>query len=73
MYVLASFVFNPCAYICMMYMLYRYGFTYTDDSVVTGGIPDGRWAYMKADLNDKYPDLLAGYGYMRAPWNMNPR
>ena len=50
----------------------RYGFTYTDDSVVHGGIPDGRWAYIKADMNDKYDDLQAGYGYMRAPWNMNP-
>lgn len=50
----------------------RYGFTYSDDSVVQGGIPDGRWAYIKADVNDKYDDLKAGYGYMRAPWNMNP-
>jgi hypothetical protein len=50
----------------------RYGFTYTDDSVVHGGIPDGRWAFIKADMNDKYEDLKAGYGYMRAPWNMNP-
>jgi hypothetical protein len=51
----------------------KYGFTYADDSVVTGGIPDGRWAYIKTDMNDRYEDLLFGYGYMRAPWNMNPR
>ena len=50
----------------------RYGFTYADDSCVTAGIPDGRWAYIKADMNDKFPDLKFGYGYMRSPWNMNP-
>ena len=35
-------------------------------------IPDGRWAGIKADWNEDYEDLLAGYGYMRAPWSMNP-
>jgi hypothetical protein len=50
----------------------KYGFTYSDDSVLDAAIPDGRWAYIKADMNDKYPELKAGYGYMRAPWNMNP-
>ena len=50
----------------------RWGFTYADDSCVQAGIPDGRWSFIKADANDKFPDLKYGYGYMRSPWNMNP-
>jgi hypothetical protein len=46
----------------------KYGFTYEDDSVLDAAIPDGRWAYIKADMNDRYDDLKFGYGYMRAPW-----
>lgn len=48
------------------------GWTYELDSVEDGGILDGRWANFRADMNEKYPDLLSAYGYMRAPWNMNP-
>lgn len=48
------------------------GFTYTDDDILLGAIPDGRWAYQRADVNTEYADLQFGYGYMRAPWNMNP-
>jgi hypothetical protein len=51
----------------------EWGFNYgNDDQIIDAAIQDGRWAFLKADLNDQYPDLLAGYGYMRAPWNMNP-
>ena len=49
-----------------------WGFTYESDNMTDGAIPDGRWAYLKSPTNDEYPDLLAGFGYMRAPWNMNP-
>jgi len=42
------------------------------DPITDGAIQDGRWAYIKADLNEDYPDLLYGYGYLRAPWNLNP-
>jgi len=49
-----------------------WGFTYDADNMTYGSIPDGRWAYLESPLNEDYPDLLAGYGYMRAPWNMNP-
>ena len=31
-----------------------------------------RWAGLKAEFNDKFSDLKYGYGYMRAPWSMNP-
>ena len=50
-----------------------WGFTYESDSIIDAAIPDGRWAFLTADLNDMFDDLVAGYGYMRAPWNMNPR
>lgn len=32
----------------------------------------GRWAYMTSEANIRYPTLTTGYGYLRAPWNMNP-
>jgi len=48
------------------------GFQSSEDDIVDGAIPDGRWAYLKADMNSDYEDLRYGYGYMRAPWNMNP-
>lgn len=48
------------------------GWTYELDSIEAGGITNGRWKNFRADLNEKYPDLFSAYGYMRAPWNMNP-
>ena len=48
-----------------------WGFQSWED-VEDAKIPDGRWAGVKADWNEDYDDLLAGYGYMRAPWSMNP-
>jgi hypothetical protein len=48
------------------------GWTYKDNSLLDGVIPDGRWAYLKADKNDRYSDLQGGFGYLRGPWNMNP-
>jgi len=51
----------------------EWGFSYGNgDQIIDAAIQDGRWAYLAAESNDRYPDLLAGYGYMRAPWNMNP-
>jgi hypothetical protein len=49
-----------------------WGWTYENDNILDALIADGRWASLKAESNDKYDDLKAGYGYMRAPWNMNP-
>ena len=49
-----------------------WGFTYEADNITSGAIPDGRLAFLKSPSNDEYPDLQAGYNYMRAPWNMNP-
>jgi hypothetical protein len=51
----------------------EWGFNYgNDDQIIDAAIQDGRWAFMSADVNDEYPDLVAAYGYMRAPWNANP-
>ncbi len=48
------------------------GWTYLSDDIEMGAIPDGRWKNFRADMNEKYPDLYSAYGYMRAPWNLNP-
>jgi hypothetical protein len=48
------------------------GWTYENDVIEDGAIPDGRWKNFRADVNSIYPDLFSAYGYMRAPWNMNP-
>jgi len=49
-----------------------YGFTYENDQIIDAAIPDGRWAFLKAEKNKDFEELKTGYGYMRAPWNMNP-
>lgn len=48
------------------------GYTYSKDEIIGAAIPDGRWAYLKAEKNYDFEDLKTGYGYLRAPWNMNP-
>ena len=48
------------------------GFSYEYDKIKDGRIIDGLWADLKADMNEDFPTLKAGYGYMRAPWSMNP-
>jgi len=52
-----------------------WGYTYRNDSIKNGRIPDGRWKHLKADMNWKFAgwdELDANYGYLRAPWNANP-
>jgi hypothetical protein len=48
------------------------GWSYQYDSLEDAKIPDGRWAGLKAQKNTEYPELTQAYGYIRAPWNMNP-
>jgi len=48
------------------------GWSYRYDDLSSARIPDGRWANLKAELNADYPELKQAYGYIRAPWNMNP-
>lgn len=50
----------------------NFGFTYANDSILSGAVPDGRWAYTPVNINTKFTDMLSGYGYLRAPWNQNP-
>ena len=49
-----------------------WGWLYKENSIDDGKILDGRWANWEAEYNTKYDDLYFGYGYMRAPWNVNP-
>jgi hypothetical protein len=49
-----------------------WGWLYETNNVDDGAIRSGRWMNMVADLNTKYTELDYAYGYMRAPWNMNP-
>lgn len=51
---------------------YSRGFVYENDLVTDASIQDGRWKGLKAEFNDKFESLRFGYGYMRAPWSMNP-
>ena len=50
----------------------NWGYTYANDKIEQAAIPDGRWAYLKADTNPLLAELKSGHGYTRAPWNMNP-
>lgn len=67
-------IFSPDVFGSMPNVTDSYwGFTYAYDDVESAAIPDGRWAYIEADMNEGiYPDLDYGYSYMRAPWSMNP-
>ena len=52
-----------------------WGYTYRNDSIEGGRIPDGRWKDLKTDYNYKYAhfdQISSNYGYLRAPWNANP-
>lgn len=51
---------------------YTRGFVYANDEVTAASIHDGRWKDLKAEMNVQFDDLRFGYGYMRAPWSMNP-
>jgi hypothetical protein len=48
------------------------GWTYEYNSILDAAIPDGRWKHIITDRNVKYDTLYSAYGYMRAPWNLNP-
>ena len=49
-----------------------WGWLYESNSIDDGRIPDGRWTDVMSDENTKYDELYSAYGYMRAPWNINP-
>ena len=52
-----------------------WGYTYRNDTIKGGRIPDGRFKHLAADMNYKYANfeqISANYGYLRAPWNANP-
>jgi Common central domain of tyrosinase len=49
-----------------------WGWTYSSSTMKDAAIPNGRWAYIMTEVNTKYDDLNYAYGYLRAPWNMNP-
>ena len=49
-----------------------WGWTYRDDSLEGAAIPDGRWKQQPADINSRYAFPGNSFGYMRAPWNLNP-
>ena len=48
------------------------GFTYENDRIEDGKIPDGRWGNLKADVNIRFPTIVSSFGLMRSPWNINP-
>eukprot|EP01038_Epipyxis_sp_PR26KG_P004349 gene4349-6153_t len=48
------------------------GYSYEVDDLTNAQIPNGAWAGIQSPKNTEYPNLLYGYGYFRAPWNLNP-
>lgn len=48
------------------------GWTFRDDALLSAAISDGRWVNITVEKNNRYPDLTANFGYLRAPWNSNP-
>ncbi len=48
------------------------GFTRTSDRIEDARIADGRWADQLVEMNTMFPTLYAAYGYLRAPWVLNP-
>ena len=48
------------------------GFGYEADTAQGARIPDGRWANQLVEMNTEFPSLKTGYGYLRAPWVLNP-
>jgi len=51
----------------------EYGFTYENDTLESGAITSGRWAYLAIDkMETTLTYIKSGYGYLRAPWSMNP-
>jgi hypothetical protein len=47
-------------------------FRYSDDQIIDGRLPPVRWENLTVEMNTDYPDMIAGYGYLHAPWNMHP-
>jgi len=48
------------------------GFTYSKDRIEDGAIQDGLWAQLTTPFDKDLPSIKFAYGYMRAPWNLNP-
>ena len=53
-----------------------FGYTYAANSIADAHIQDGRWKKLKADVMYStppgYEELIKNFGYLRAPWNINP-
>jgi hypothetical protein len=48
-----------------------WGWTYRNDSIYSASIKNGLWEKLRS-IENPYNDIPNGFGYMRAPWNMNP-
>eukprot|EP01038_Epipyxis_sp_PR26KG_P009550 gene9550-12862_t len=48
------------------------GYLYAYDNLMDGAISDGSFEKLKSPVNTFYESMKWGYGYLRAPWNMNP-
>jgi hypothetical protein len=49
-----------------------FAFEYVNDNIVDARIPDSKFKDLKVGINTIYTEMMLGYGYMRAPWNLNP-
>ena len=67
-----SFMFTPETFGTLSVPKNEYYWSYEEDSLSDGKIPDGRWAGIKTEYNTRFDELVNAYGYLRGPWNMNP-
>ena len=51
--------------------VFEKGFTYAGDRIEDGAIINSAWKNYRSDYNT-FPDMEYAYGYLRAPWNLNP-
>lgn len=68
-----SFVFQPETFGTLTQPASQFwGWTWRNDSIESGKIPDGRWKDIKVDKNTKYKDLKNSFGTVRGTWSTNP-
>ena len=72
-----SVMFSPATFGTLEYPSDEtFGYTYAGNSLLDSRIRDGRWKHILADVvyetPDGFDDLVKNFGYLRAPWNLNP-
>jgi len=71
--IIDSFVFQPETFGSLSQPTSQFwGWTWRNDSIENGRIPDGRWKEITVQTNSKYKDLKNSFGTVRGTWSTNP-